>query len=160
MYLNEHQLNMILQTPFFSLPMLESLVEYSIYHNRPNARVLTLRFNFIPTFDENAMIQKVINLVTNYFSMNAKLVGSINYDILLLKRDSEPKSFYIWRANTNQRNFNIQNETQIMVNYPNVYQFCSNATNVNVNNLEANFYDSNVVIDRLLTVVFTFSEFD
>jgi hypothetical protein len=150
MYLNEHQLNMILQTPFFSLPMLESLVEYSIYHNRPNARVLTLRFNFIPTFDENAMIQKVMNLVTNYFIINAKLLGSLNYDILLLKRDS----------NTNQRNFNIQNETQIMVNYPNVYQFCSNATNVNVNNLEANFYDSNVVIDRLLTVVFTFSEFD
>jgi hypothetical protein len=35
-YLNEHQLNVILQTPFFSLPMLESLVEYTIYHNRPN----------------------------------------------------------------------------------------------------------------------------
>jgi hypothetical protein len=77
--------------------MLESWVEYTIYHNCPNACVLTLRFNFIPLFDENAMIQKVMNLVTNYFIINAKLLGSRNYDILLLKHDS----------NTNQHNFYI-----------------------------------------------------
>ncbi len=154
MYLNQHQLNAILQSPYYALPMTENMTDYMSYRGRQNVRVLTIRFNMIPTFDENTMIQTILNMLTNHFPIDARLLASINYDMLLC--DPQQESFYIWRANTNQAHYNVSQEIPLILNYANVFRFCQNSSHVHVPDLALNFRTSNVVIDRMLAIVFTF----
>ncbi len=154
MYLNQHQLNVILQSPYYALAVTENVTDYGFYRGRRNVRVLTLRFNLIATFDENRMIQSIFTTLLNYFPLDARLLGSVNYDLLLC--DPELQSFYIWRANTNQAHYNVSQETPFVLNYANVYRFCQNSSHVHVPDLAINFRSSKVVIDRILAIVLTF----
>jgi hypothetical protein len=45
MYLSEHELNAILQTPYYSQPFNTSFVNYTFYRGRYNANVLIVCFN-------------------------------------------------------------------------------------------------------------------
>ena len=45
MYLSEHELNAILQTPYYSQPFNTSFVNYTFYSGRYNANVLIVCFN-------------------------------------------------------------------------------------------------------------------
>jgi thermostable 8-oxoguanine DNA glycosylase len=59
MYLSEHELNAILQTPYYSQPYSTSFVNYTFYRGRYNANVLIICFNvqndlFNETFTSNS----------------------------------------------------------------------------------------------------------
>jgi hypothetical protein len=59
MYLSEHELNAILQTPYYSQPFNTSFVNYTFYRGRYNANVLIVCFNvqndlFNETFTSNS----------------------------------------------------------------------------------------------------------
>lgn len=154
MYLNQTQLTTILNSPYWALPVTENMTNYSLYRGRQNVRVLTIRFNLIATFDETRMIQTLMTMLTNYFPVESRLLSSVNYDLLLCEPQS--KSYYIWRANTNQALFNVSQETPLKLNYANVFRFSQNSSNVHVPDLSLSFRQSNVVIEKILAIVFTF----
>jgi hypothetical protein len=59
MYLSEHELDAILQTPYYSQPFNTSFVNYTFYRGRYNANVLIVCFNvqndfFNETFTSNS----------------------------------------------------------------------------------------------------------
>ena len=156
MYLTEAQLNIILNSSFFTVPFTESVVTYRFYRGRTNATVHTLRFNWINEFNRDVMLQQLITYLMTYFPLNSTLLGSINYDILLVNPGSEPKSYYVWRANSNAHSFNEENETRFVLTYDNVYRFATNALNVNIPDLNINFQTSNVQVEKIVAIVFSF----
>jgi hypothetical protein len=88
------------------------------------------------------------------FSSQRTVLGLIEYDLLL--KDQNSDSFYIWRANSNISR-NIPNSEQtIQLNYDELYMFIQHAARVNPSDLDIFFNSSNVVVDRVLAVVFTF----
>ena len=156
MYLTEAQLNSILNSSFFTVPFTQSVVNYRFYRGRTNATVHTLRFNWTNDFNRDVMLQQLITYLMTHFPLNCTLLGSINYDILLVHPSSEPKSYYVWRANSNAHSFNEENETRFILTYENVYRFATNAANVHIPDLNINFETSNVRIEKIVAIVFSF----
>lgn len=158
MYLTEAQLAVLLNTPFFNLPVTENEITYAFYRGHVNATVHTLRFNWTNQFNETFMIQHIIRYLMARFPLNTTLLGSINYDVLLVNPDSEPTSYYVWRANSNARHFDENNENLIMLTYNNLYRFIAQATSVHTTTLDLMFSSSNVRIQKILSIVFSFVE--
>ena len=156
MYLTESQLNLLLNNSFFTQPVTESVVDYAVYRGHVKATVHTLRFNLTTDFSENFMIEHTISYLMAQLPINATLLGSINYDLLLKDPNSDPKSYYIWRANSNARNFDEQNEILFKLTYDNIYRFVSNAHQVHIPSLSINFRSSNVIVDKPLALVLSF----
>lgn len=156
MYLTEPQLQQILSSAYFTQPVTKSVVKYVLYQGKLNAVVHTIRFNLNADVNENFIIQHVLNYLMENFAMNTRLMGSINYDLLLVDSNSEIKSYYLWRANSNSVHFNAAEEIPFYLTYNNVYQFITNCTRVNIPELNIQFQSSNVVIDRPIAIVLSF----
>ena len=157
MYLTRVELNTILKKPYYSNPVTDSLVKYAVYRGRVNADVYTLRCNITSDFNEDHMINLVITHVMSRFPIGQRLLGSISYDLLLVDPKSNPKSYYIWKANSNQTMLNTNGEILISLSHDNVFRFIQNSFRVDIPSLSINFRNSNVVVERLLTVVFSFA---
>ena len=156
MYLTEEEINSIISTPFFTAPVTESVMNYAFYRGRMNATVYTLRFNLTPTYSENYLIKFVLDHLLKHFPLNNRVLGSIHYDLLLCNSNIDPKSYYLWRANSNQAHFDTEEETMFTLTYDTVYRFIRKALQVHVPSLNIYFSSSNVVIERALAVVFSF----
>ena len=100
------------------------------------------------------MIESVIQTTMNHFSSQQTVLGLIEYDLLLMQPN--PESFYIWRANSNISR-NIPNDEQtLLLNHENLFLFIREAARVIPTDLEVHFRTSNVVINRVIAIVFTF----
>jgi hypothetical protein len=154
MYLTENQVNQILNNSYFSQPVTESVVLYDFYRGHVNATVHTLRYNLTREYNEENMIQHVLAYLMSQFPLNSTLLVSVNYDLLL--GDVNSQSFYIWRANSNARSFNENEEFSMVLTYDNVYRFVTGTSQIHIPDLNINFRDSKVVIKKALAIVFSF----
>jgi len=137
-YMSLSELNAVLRDPFFSDPITVSRVPYFFYRGRKKCTVLTVRFNLVPQF-------------------NRQFLASVRYDLVLRSSGTDPAaSFYIWRANTNQADFDDNDEQIFVPNYANLFQFCNNAVNINIPELNIHFVQSSVVIDKCIAIVISF----
>lgn len=156
MFLTEAEVDIVLSQPTFSLPVTESEVEYSLYRGHKQTRLITIRFNMIPTFSSSFMVAYLQDKLTSSpFQLQSQIVISVNYDLLLCNRNSTPVTYYVWRSNTNRTTLNVDHEVNMTLSYANIARFCENVTNVNISDLQANFISSDVNVDRVLAVVFT-----
>jgi hypothetical protein len=157
MYLTENQLKTILQAPYFTQPVTDSAVNYALYRGVYNASVYTVRLNLTTVFDENFILQQLMNRLLSRYTFNTKLLCMCGYDLVLVDSNSNPKSYYLWRANSNKVHFDAMHESSFSLTYDNVYRFIlNNMYNVHLPSLNINFRHSNVVIDRAIAVVFSF----
>lgn len=154
MYLTRSQVQTLLNTLFFSTPFTENCIEYSMYRGRKDVIVWTVRFNFVETVDVFFIVGQLSLLLEDIFKPGCHILGSVQYDLLL--RDPQAESYYIWRANSNQNTFDAAVETVFTLNQNNIYRLVQQAVPVNVSDLSVNFNHSNVIIDRPLSVVFSF----
>ena len=76
MYLSEHELNAILQTPYYSQPYSTSFVNYTFYRGRYNANVLTVRFNVQNDMFNETFIQGILLTQTEDHYCAAKALFS------------------------------------------------------------------------------------
>lgn len=136
--------------------MTESSVKYAAYRGRLNAIVYTMRFNLTPAFNEAHMTNTVLTHVMSRFPNGARLLGSIHYDLLLVDPRSDPKSYYIWRANSNQTVFDTNSEILLSLSYDNMFRFIQNSAHADIPSLNINFRSSSVVVERVLAIVFSF----
>jgi len=159
MWIQTNQLEPILKHFWYSTRVTESNTHYVMYHDRLNVDVYTLRFNlFSVNFSEENMLSTMIKKVMDRFSEATSVVGMIGYDMLLVNdKDPQDKTWYIFKANSNQRLSANTAETILALNQQQLYLFGQKALNVNVNDLEVDFRDSGVKISAILTIVFSFS---
>jgi hypothetical protein len=153
MYLSESEVSILLKHPFYSTHSTENTYKYVMYRDKFNVDVYTLRYNILADFDENVMFNSVLHRVMDRFSGN--IVCMTDYDLLLCAQDSDPKSYYLWRANSNQRQKNT-NETVMPLTYDNLFLYIKNSANFHIPSLNVEFHSSNVTIERVLSIVFTF----
>lgn len=157
MYLSQSQLNQILKSPFFSNQVTEDVTKYVAYRGKLNCTVYTIRFNMSAQFDENYMKDYLIRNVVTKYKLGSRLLASIQYDFLLVDPNSNPSSYYIWKANSNLLTFNNDNENMLTLTYDNLFRFIQDAAYVDIPSLAINFRTSNVTIERVLAVVFSFA---
>ena len=110
MYLTEAQVSSILNSDFFRTSFTSRKVHYALYQGKINATVHTLRFNCNENFDLVAVRAHIYQYLTEQFQTNAVLLGSISYDFLLVDSGQDPKSYYIWRSNSNAVHFTAHEE--------------------------------------------------
>jgi hypothetical protein len=157
MFLTESEANLVLLQSMFTLPVTESVVNYLFYRGTKKTRLLTVRFNLTPTFSHSFMLAYLQNRLTSApYRLQSHLIASVHYDLLLCNNDASPKTYYIWRSNTNRTTLNVDHEVNMTITHANITRFCENVTNINMSDLHANFVTSNVTVDRVLAVVFTF----
>jgi hypothetical protein len=165
MWIPAEQLDPVLKHHWFTTKCTESNVNYTLYNNRNQVKVYTLRFNLrTPDFSEENMLDEMMSKVMNNFPKEESLVGSIRYDMLLASSKAEPPSYYLWRANSNQRMNSSGSgggggieEILLRKEYHELYLFGQRATKTNMSELQLQFPSSDVVIAEILTIVFTFS---
>lgn len=156
-YLSEQELQTIIAHPRFSVPMTLVSTRYALYRGRRTATVLTLRFNVqSDVFSIEFMIRRLIHVLDEQFVLGTTLTYCVDYDVVLAKKNSNPKSYYVWRANSNRTFFNEEEELTMPFTHANVIRLCQESARVHVPTLELNFIDSGCVIDGLLTIVFSF----
>jgi len=164
MYLTQFEVDAILQHPYFTVPFTEDVTNYILYRGRLHANVLTLRFNITRTFNETYMLAMCVERVLEHYVVNTPLRMSILYDLLLEgpsadnDDDSDVRQYYIWRANSNRRTFNDDNEIIMSVNMAELNRHCRNAANIHLPDLDVHFKSSKITIQRLIAIVFTFVE--
>jgi hypothetical protein len=161
MYLTQSQVDTILQTSYFTQPVTQSAVNYVLYRGHLNVTVHTLRFNCIDSFNENMVLQHLHTYLMSVYSLNTHIIASINYDLLLKNPNSNPSSFYLWRANSNavhqyHRN-SLMTEIFFPLTYGNLYQFARRALTVDIASLNVKFRESNVTVVRPIAFVFSFA---
>jgi len=156
MFLTETELNAILDNTFFSQPYTIREVHYELYRGHINTVVHTLRFNIIPQFNEGFIVEILVPYLLSKFAENSRLIASIGYDLILVDPTATPVSYYIWRANSNAVHFNADHETSFVVNHNNIAHFVHQSFPVDVSSLDLYFRTSNVQIDRVIAVVFSF----
>jgi len=156
MYLTLNQVNHILSSSHYSVPFTESVINYFLYRGHFNAKVYTVRFNIIESINEDFIFNHLHTQLSTIFSQSPFFKASIRYDILLSDPKSDPPSFYIWRANSNHRNYDVNHEVTLENNPDHLFQFVNNCLNVNIPDLEINFQNSSVIVAKVLAVVFSF----
>lgn len=159
-YLTEQQVRAILQTSHFSLPYTESFTRYSLYRGQINTAVLTLRFNLNEDSDdfEVSSIHSIVQQrLTYYFPTETHVLTSVDYDLLLTNTllPAVP-SYYIWKANSNRHQFDINRESVLPLIGTQIYQFAQNLYLRDLDQLNVFFADSNVTVVRALAVVCSF----
>lgn len=156
MFLTLSEVNLVLAQPIFSLPVTESEVDYILYRGRKQTSLLTVRFNMIPSFNSSFMVAYLQDKLTSPpFQLQSQVLASISYDLLLCNTNATPRTYYVWRSNTNRTTLNVDHQVNMTINYANIARFCENVTNINITDLQADFVSSNVTVDRVLAVVFT-----
>ena len=155
-YLSEADLNAVLNDSFFTEPMTVNRLAYRFYRGRSKVTVLTVRFNLIPSFNKQAMVRNLMHVLDTHFNLQDRIVGSVRYDLVLRNSHAEPTTFYIWRAKTNQSEFDENAEISVAYTHANIYRFCQDATNIHIPDLNIFFSESSVVIDRCIAIVFSF----
>ena len=156
MHMTRADLNAVLNNTFFTDPMTVNRSAYMYYRGRHRVNVLTVRFNLIPSFDEQSMSRNLVQVLDSHFDMQERILGSVRYDLVLRSSDADPTTYYIWRANTNQSEFDENDEVSIAYTPANIHRFCRNSSNVNINDLNIFFSASHVTVDRCLAIVFSF----
>ncbi len=156
MHMTRADLNAVLNNAFFTDPMTVNRSAYMFYRGRHRVNVLTVRFNLIPSFDEQSMSRNLVQVLDSHFDMQERILGSVRYDLVLRSSDADPTTYYIWRANTNQSEFDENDEVSIAYTPANIHRFCRNSSNVNINDLNIFFSASHVTVDRCLAIVFSF----
>lgn len=154
MYLTEHEANVVLSQPYYSLPVTENVFDYRSYRGRAKVTVYTLRYNITPNFDQLFLTQNLLDRLTSRFSMHVKVSCSVQYDLLLV--DETRRSYYIWRANSNRTNFSDNEEISLSITYANLLRFCQESLRFHTPDLNAYFASSSVSIARVLSIVYTF----
>jgi hypothetical protein len=158
MWITSEQLVPVLKHHWFVTKYTESTLNYTLYNNRNDVKVYTLRLNLrSPNYTHEDMIDEMMNKVMNNFPEAESLIGCIEYDMLLVNNKEDPPSYYLWRANSNQRSGSSREETLLKKDYHQLYIFGRKATEANMSDLNIQFESSSVVIAELLTIVFTFS---
>ena len=159
MWISADQVDSVLKHHWYTAPMTESTNRYVLYKKHFNVDVYTLRFNInSPNFDKETMLDTLIRKVMNHFPKARTVVGSISYDMLLVDaKDQNNPSYYLWRANSNQRSASNTEETVLTMEQHQLYLFGRKAANVDVETLNVDFQSSSMVIADILTLVFTFS---
>ena len=134
-------------------------VHYEIYRDLSNVNVSTLRFNLNSNeFNEDRMINMLMDYVMNEFQENHDIIGIIDYDLLLVNNmDPNAPSYYIFTANSNQRVSSSTKETRFLLTRDQLYLFARRALQINIPELEIDFKDSNLVISSVIAIVFTFT---
>jgi len=89
--------------------------------------------------------------------LNLQILASVHYDLLVCNAKADPKTYYIWRSNTNRTTLNVDHQLNMTITYANINRFCENVTTISLSDLEVNFSASDVTVDRLIAVVFTFA---
>ena len=88
------------------------------------------------------------------------LFRSVNFDVLLasrLQQQADVRQFYIFRANSNNCRVNVaENEFMLPLTYQQIFRLVTHAQNTQINDLEIYFTNSDVVVDQILTIVFSF----
>jgi hypothetical protein len=139
------------------VPMTMTSRNYLHYQGVRRATVLTLHFSVISaSFSQLFMIRNVMEVLDDHFSSNVTLHCCADYDFVLCKLNSVPKSYYPWKANSNRAQYNIVNEVAMDFTYANVNRFCQEAAQVHLPDLEINFLSSDCVIDRLTAIIISF----
>ena len=159
MWILADQLGPVLNHEWFTVPSTESSINYTLYNNRTHVNVYTLRFNMrSPNYTHESMIDDLIKKVMAQFPKSKSILGNIQYDMLLVSHKDPDPSYYLWRANSNQRTTSRSTEeTLLQVDQGQLYLFGQKATEVDMAELNVDFQSSGIVIAELLTIVFTFS---
>jgi len=162
MWVPAEELGPILKHWWWSSPFTESNVHYGWYDNRTDVDVYTLRFNLmIPDFSEQLMLDVMIQKVMNRFSNAETIFAGIDYDRLLMSQNvdtHEPVSYYLYRANSNQRASSKIIERTLSLDQHQLYLFGKKALEVDLSELSDEFIQkSGAVVHSILAVVFTFS---
>lgn len=155
--LTESELNAVLKESFFTVPHTVNRTFYKYYRGRARVTVLTVRFNLIASFDKRTMMRKLLSILDENFVLQTRMLASVRYDFVLRSTpNNSPSSYYIWRANTNQAEFDENDEILMTYTHANVIRFFQNAADVHIPDLNIYFSNSNVVIDRCIAIVFSF----
>ena len=159
MWVPANTLGAILKKPWFTDLMTVTNVHYEIYRDMSNVNVSTLRFNLNSNeFNEDRMINMLMDYVMNEFQENHDIIGIIDYDLLLVNNiDPNAPSYYIFTANSNQRVSTNTKETRFLLTRDQLYLFARRALQINIPELEIDFKDSNLVISSVIAIVFTFT---
>ncbi len=122
MWISAEQLGPVLKHHWFTTKCTESNVKYTLYNNRNEVKVYTLRFNLqIPNYSHESMLEEMITKVMNNFPTEESLFANIQYDMLLVSKSESTPSFYLWRANSNQRS-NYPTEEILKINGNEMYK--------------------------------------
>ncbi len=156
MHMTRADLNLVLNNAFFTEPMTVNRSAYMFYRGRNRGNVLTVRFNLIPSFNEQWMSRNLVQVLDSHFDMQERILGSVRYDLVLRSSNADPTTYYIWRANTNQSEFDENDKVSIIYTPANIHRFCRNSSNVNIKDLNIFFSASHVTVDRCLAIVFSF----
>ena len=158
MYMSRNELNTLLKTTYFKKFVQSNVSQFALYRGHYNANVLTLKYSLlVPEFSEQAMISSIIKEVKNFFPPTQKDVRAlIEYDVILWNplEHTEP-SFYFWKANSN-RNPVPNSESIVKLTYDSIFMFIRNAARINPADLDIYFLNSNVSVDRITSILFTF----
>lgn len=92
------------------------------------------------------------------FANEQEIVGLVEYDIVLRKPNRD--SFYIWRANSNVARRLPNAEQNLAVDFDELFLYIRNALLINPVDLNVYFRTSNVNIEKIIAIVFTFCSFD
>jgi|694.fasta_scaffold89958_3 hypothetical protein len=157
MYLTLDQVNHVLGSPHYSVPFTESLINYALYRGHLNSKVYTVRFNIIETVNEDFIFNHLYTQLLSRFPLESRFRASIRYDILLCDPKQVPPSYYIWRANSNHPNYNENNEIVLELSPDHLFQFTENCLNIPIPDLEIDFRNSNVIVAKVLAIVFSFA---
>jgi hypothetical protein len=159
MFLTASELSIILQQDTFTVPVKESILQYSFYRGKKKAQLHTVHFNMTSTFNTSFMVAYLQDKLTSSpYQLQSTVLASVQYDLLLCNVNAVPKTFYIWRSNSNRTTLNVDHQINMSINYTNINRFCENVTKVNIADLNANFITSDVTVDRILSIVFTFEQ--
>jgi hypothetical protein len=158
MWISAEQLGPVLKHYWFMTKSTESNVKYTLYNGRNEVKVYTLRFNLrSPNYSHESMLEDMISKVMNKFPKEESLIGNIQYDMLLVSNSEATPSYYLWRANSNQRSTSATEEILLKKEHHQLYLFGQKATQANMADLQLQFPSSDVVVAQILTIVFTFS---
>jgi hypothetical protein len=154
MFLTAAEVALALAVPYWSRRFTESVVEYRLYQGHRRLRVHTLRFNVgrsEPAEAERLLMQHL----SAHFEPDARLSAACQFDLLL--RDAQRDEFYLWRANSNIRRAEGREDEVLRLNPAAIHAFYERARAVLPEDLNMYFTSSNVIVDRLLSRVFTFT---
>ncbi len=154
MYLSKSELDSLLKKDYFTTFLHTNVTKYALYRGHYNANVLTLRYSVLsPSFTENDMIQSCITETMKFFSPKQKSVrGLIEYDFVL---KADQQSYYFWRANSNRTPL-PNSETILSLTYDDIFLFIQNVAYPNPSDFDIFFANSNVSVDMITSVIFTF----
>jgi hypothetical protein len=156
-YLSERDMRIIIADPMFTQPMTVNNKVYVLYRGRRLANVLTLRFNTQSSlFNPYFMARNAIDILDQHFAVRTVFSYCVDYDVVLSKINAIPKSFYVWRANSNRTYFNASDEITMTFTHANILRLCQDAYRVHLPSLNLNFRDSGCAIDGLLSIVLSF----